>query len=352
MKSIDRMVRWLDRLRRGFLRPLASWSGFRALSRDRSARVCVLAGFGIVVAFLGTLFFPLWLLLLGPIVLGVPHVLADLRYLLLSKAAAVPRPIVGAILVPLAGMTGLRLWLVMGGESFPRLEVLCGLLAIGGALWWTASERPLRWGLVCLLLLASWPLLRHASLTALLLGHLHNFIAFAAWLAWSRGEGPWARYAGVAVLYIGCIGLLGSGLLEPLSVRVGAFAAPASSLDFDGLVRSLAPGLPPTLGFRLVLIFTFAQAIHYVVWLRLVPNNHTFMPKRGPTSFREDFQGLQEDFGKSGRTLALGLCLLVPFFGLLAPTTTRAVYLSLVFFHGWMELAIFAHLLARRPLPL
>ena len=38
--------------------------------------------------------------------------------------------------------------------------------------------------------------------------------------------------------------------------------------------------------------------------------------------------------------------LALPLAGLLAPTVARASYLSMVLFHGWLELAVAAHLIA------
>ena len=49
--------------------------------RDRELRVSVLFSAVVVTALVGTLIAPLWLLILGPLVWGVPHVAADIRYL-------------------------------------------------------------------------------------------------------------------------------------------------------------------------------------------------------------------------------------------------------------------------------
>ena len=50
--------------------------------RDRGLRVLVLASISVVIAFVGALFAPMLLLALGPIALGVPHLLSDVRYLI------------------------------------------------------------------------------------------------------------------------------------------------------------------------------------------------------------------------------------------------------------------------------
>ena len=53
----------------------------RPLIADRGARTAVIFTAVVLFAFTATLTMPVALLALGPIVLGVPHVLADVRYL-------------------------------------------------------------------------------------------------------------------------------------------------------------------------------------------------------------------------------------------------------------------------------
>ena len=75
---IEQVLAPLDRLRVRLLRALMPWSS--VLAGRREARVAVF-GVAVVAIALGlSLLAPLWVLALGPIVLGVPHLLADLRY--------------------------------------------------------------------------------------------------------------------------------------------------------------------------------------------------------------------------------------------------------------------------------
>ena len=85
----------------------------------------------------------------------------------------------------------------------------------------------------------------------------------------------------------------------------------------------------PTKASRLILIFAFAQALHYVAWL-------VWIPALRPAPW--------------SRAAWLGVAavsLLVPLEALHRPVEVRATYLSLVSFHAWFELAIAAHLLVR-----
>ena len=78
----------LDRLRCLCLKALGPLA--RLLVRRREVRV-VAAGCGVVAcSLMATLFSPFWLLALGPVVLGVPHLVADLRYLVFCPAGPSP----------------------------------------------------------------------------------------------------------------------------------------------------------------------------------------------------------------------------------------------------------------------
>ncbi len=342
------LVAILDRTRRVFWRLLFQLGISNHWVRDRSARLTLLASIQILLAFLCTLFAPLWMLLLGPLLLGVPHVISDVRYLLIRPPKQMSRLVVTAILLPLTAMTILRVSTMLGGPWLAKWEMACGGIAVVGVMGFATRATHWRWPLFTVATYLSWLAFVHPQHAILWVGHLHNFIAFGLWLYWSKGEGPWRRYIGVAWLYLMCIAALGLGVFERVSSSVGAFSAPSTGLHFGDLAQTLAPGINPTWGLRMVLIFAFAQAVHYTVWLRLVPGNQTFYPPRGPSTFRRNFERLRKDFGKWGLILCIEASILVPCFGIYTPTNTRNTYLSLVLFHGWLEIAVIAHLLVNR----
>ena len=111
----------------------------------------------------------------------------------------------------------------------------------------------------------------------------------------------------------------------------------------------LAPGLSPLWGDRLVMLFALAQSLHYLVWLRLIPDEARRQPT--PPSFVSSYRRLVGDF--SGALLvgfvlvAVGLMVWAGF----DLSTARDQYLHLAAFHGYMELVALGWLfLERRPL--
>ncbi|MCA9668752.1 MAG: hypothetical protein KC503_24330 [Myxococcales bacterium] len=347
--SDSAVVSWLDGARRQLWRALLRCGlGPRFIS-DRSARVVLVAMFSLLVALLCTALAPLWLLLLGPLLLGVPHVIADVRYLLLRPPQRLGRARLYGIVAPLAAMTIERALVLAGAAPHLGFETACGVIAVAAAI----GAVPLRElgarqavALVGWLAVGAW-LVANPRLTALLLGHAHNLIALVLWLSLSRGEGPWRRYASVALAYGAVALLILSGGLEPIGRALGVTSGSAAGLALADMTRLLAPGIASPWAERLVLLFCFAQSVHYSVWLRLVPSNQHYYARQGPSTFRSNIDALRRDLGRWGFALALVSTLAVPTLAVFDPVRTRAAYLSLVLFHGWLEIAAGAALWLR-----
>jgi hypothetical protein len=300
------------------------------------------AGEPLALALIGaalvlTVLAPLWLLLLTPLVLGAPHLVSDVRFLILRPPGAahgLTRAVVLALALPLAALTGLRVWGLFGGANWPALEAalggaaLVGAVAAGGG---TAARQLPALALALGVLALGWT---HPWHVALGLAHLHNLVALGIWLAWSRGRMPLSTRLAVVLAVVAAGAAIGLGACDRLLAAAGGLAAPATGLDLDGFAATLAPGLPPTWALRLVLLYAFAQALHYVVWLVLIP-------RLTPT------RSLRGDLGPVALGVALALVAVVPLAGCFAPVRVRAIYLSLVLFHGWLELAVMAHLWTR-----
>ena len=78
------------------------------LVSDRHARLAVLAAIHMAVALTLTVVAPVWLLLFAPLLLGVPHIFADVRYLILRPPTRVERIAMLGVILPLVGMTIFR----------------------------------------------------------------------------------------------------------------------------------------------------------------------------------------------------------------------------------------------------
>jgi hypothetical protein len=309
---LDALRAWLLRLLAPLLRPFIA---------HRERRVALTGAAVVAVAFFCAALAPLWLLSLGPLLLGVPHVIGDARYLVVRPGLH----------------RRLRLWIGVGG---PLLWVTTGswvgFLASAGAV--LAARASWRRKLPALLLILSvsggaFYLGRTADL---LFVHLHNFVAVGVFLGWRRRAGRAHLWALAA--FLGAVAVLFFGLARSWMLDLSALAP---GLELWTLVGSYtAPGLDPVWGLRLLTVFAFVQSVHYSVWLRLIPEEAR--PQPTPRSFLQSYRALQGDFGRLG---ALGLLLLslgIPLYGLFHLVEARSLYLDLARFHGYVELAALA----------
>jgi len=300
-----------------------------------------------LVALVLALLAPTFLLVAGPLLLGVPHLVSDVRQLVLRPA--LPRFARPLFLAGSALLLGARALHDSGLLRAPLLEpALAATLLLGAialALPGARAARGLMAGLVALPLVGCallWP--RESQL---FLGHAHNVVALVLWATlYARGT---RAAVGVVLAIVGLGAVL---LLSPLA-WFGFQHGVQSSFGLHSLAAadSLAPGVSNTsLALGFVVSFAFLQSVHYAVWLHAIPQAAT----RGDATltFRMSFRALRADLGKLGLLACVALALLVPCAGLVAPLITKSLYLSLASFHGYLELAAAALFFVRGAGPL
>lgn len=268
--------------------------------------------------------FPLPLLALGPVLLGVAHLVADLRYLVLRPGLHRRDR-----LLLLLGLPLLAAW------AMPSLRV--GLVAAAGAVAGSAGSpsRRLALGGACALLWAAAWWAGPAADTAF--AHAHNVVALLLWtlLLPPPSRVPWVPLAAFA---LGAAALWAAGWSAP---------AQALGLSLDRLRGGLAPGLDEAAGARLVQLYAFAQAVHYAVWLRLVPDAQEGRRPGGLAQrWRAGFASLRAELTVLGLAAVAAAALAVAGWGLLDVAQARDGYLRLAGFHAHLELACLALWLA------
>jgi hypothetical protein len=314
----DSLVRPLDGCRRRALR--MSLPALRPFLMHRERRVAAM-GLGVVLASLAlTGVAPLWLLALSPILFGVPHLLSDVRYLVvrpglhrrrwLSLLALPPLLLVSVTGHAAVGFLGVAAaGLLASGPAWRRVGVALAALGLGAWAW------------------------RFSASSALVLAHLHNLVAVGLWWGWRRRAGA-PLHAVPLVVFALCTAAILGGALDGF-VR----AAPAE-LDLGTQVDWLAPGFASPWGERLVLSFAFAQAVHYGIWTRLIPEEDR--PRPALRGFRASFDALRAEMGRPV-LYAFGLAALVIAAWAVADlSAARSGYFRLALFHGHLEYAALA----------
>jgi hypothetical protein len=310
-------VRAADHVRWVWLKALGPLA--KPLVRSRELRVAMAGTTMIVIALLGAVLLPLWLLALGPIVWGVPHVLSDVRYLWVRPGHHRRWSLWILVAVPLAVLS------ITAESAWGFGAALGALVAARGPWWKKAVALPLVGAAMVLAVL-------QPSLTAVVFAHAHNFIGVALFWAWRRRAGR-LHLLPLAAFAIGC-GLLLSGAIDGL-VMGGALGADIGGLDIYYHLGSLSPGVPGMLAVRLVLVFAFAQSVHYAVWVRLVPEEDR--RRETPRTFAATFRALRADFGSLLVAVAVLLALGLAVWAAVDVFAARNGYLRGVLFHGHLE---------------
>lgn len=319
---------WPDGLRAQAYRVAAPW--LAPLYADRARRVLWLGLFSVATSFALAVAAPLWLLALGPLVLGVPHLLADLRYLVFRRA--LHRSLAFALTA--VGLVGVG----VGGPPW------LGVVAAVPLTW--AAQGPLRrrWVVLGGIAVLSMLALRFERAFMLAFLHAHNLLALLLWW-WARPRTWCAALIPLSALALS--GALLAGLLDSAVSAAGGWQARVA--EFDALAGAVAPFGDSMLSAHALLCFAFLQSLHYGVWLRLIPDDCRSRP--APRPFAASWRALVADTGR-GWVWAAGVLTV----GLLVWAWSdcagaRAQYLRLGAFHGYLELAVAAWALAgaKRP---
>jgi hypothetical protein len=303
------------------------------LFADRARRVAWLGSASVGAAFALTVSVPLWLLALGPLLLGVPHLLADLRYLVVAPGLHRRAGLCAAAGLPLLAVG-------LGAPS------AVGLLPVAVAALFARGT-----GARKAAVLAAWAVLTAAAwaddaLVVIGFLHLHNVGALAIWWSVRPRDGRSACVPGLAAA--GTVLLLG-GAMDPVVVALGGWSAPATGIDLAAHAQALVPLGDATLAARGLLCYAFLQAVHYAVWLRLVPEDARERPV--PRSFRASWQALRLAFGGAALALVAALAAGLALWGAYDLVAAREGYLRLAAFHGYLELAVAALLIVERRRP-
>jgi hypothetical protein len=335
----------LDRARKSTFRWAARHPWLRALLYRRDRRIALQATLGVMFAFAMTAAAPVAMMAVSPAVFGVPHLASDIRYLVLRQQ--LPRWWVRVLVLGCASLFALRLTSLLGVTDMPfgRLELAIATLwiaaaAIAGA-FASGAWRRLAFVLPVLAVLGI-AATSHADTAALVFAHLHNVVAIALWLLLFRRHVR-SVVLPLAVIAAALVALL-AGATLPLTTTLGGGAA--FGLQLEQISTWYAPGVAAQLAVSLTLSYIFLQSVHYAVWIGWIPQEQ--LPGQSTMSWRASLRSLAKDLGERGLWIVVALVALMLGASLVDVNGTRNLYLSLAVFHGYLELAMLAYLIAAR----
>jgi len=175
----------------------------------------------------------------------------------------------------------------------------------------------------------------------LVYAHAHNAIGVAVWWAW-RPRTTRLHWVTLA-LFLGGSALILLGAFGPLVAWTGGFS-PVGRLTAQELAFGLSPYPFGAIAMRLLVLYAFGQSVHYIVWLRLLPEDDR--PSPTPRSFTQSYRALRADVGSLILWIAALGCVAFAVWAAIDVGRARNGYLQIAFFHGYLELAAVAVLWA------
>lgn len=321
LDGLDGARRWL--LDRG-------GSVTRHFVRDRDQRVVAFALAAFAMAFLGTALAPGYMLLLGPVIVGVPHLFFEARYLFFQHAQLRK--------LALAAVLAVQTVLVFAGAGIYTLgAATIAALAVTGSL---STNKALAIGALSLLAIAG--AIVGPDWSRFLLLHVHNCVPLVVWLLW-RDRPRWASIAVTALFALGIV-LIFAGALDGLSLR-RPFGDDVFSIT--KITDAVAAGFGGEWRHRFLLFFCFTQAAHYAIWLRLIPEEARDRPT--PRTWTSSWHAFKRDASANLARLCVLAAIAVPLAALaLGVVRTRALYVTASEFHATVEAMLIAVVFVRR----
>lgn len=326
--TTTRLLTPLDAARSHLLRWTAPWA--RPILVDREKRVAVVFSGIVALSFALAVVSPLLLLALGPVLVGVPHLLADLRYLVFAQGFGKRPAFLVLVFVPLVALaitSDVRfgfasIVLAALGARASSLRRL-GLILVGGGLsaiaWWRPYE------------------------TAVVAAHVHNVFAVGLLFFTGRGTGFVWRFVPIALFVFAAL-LLATGVYLPWTDAVGGFDRSLGGITLDDQAYVFAPPSFGIYSLHALVLFAFAQSVHYGVWLRVMPEDAR--PSHTPRSFAQSARALVADVPWPIVAAAVLGTAGIAVWAVADLAAARDGYFRFAYFHGYMELAIVGVLIA------
>ncbi|MBX7147574.1 hypothetical protein K1X76_00690 [bacterium] len=231
---------------------------------------------------------PLFLYVMTPVVLGIPHVISDIRYLVIRHS-------------------------LLSNKKYAALVFLFSVLPV-----------------------LIFTFLFHPGRLLLGLVFFHNVVAVIIWLVHSR-KTP-AVYKNIFLVLWLFLSII--CVVAPLE-KIIPLQTVIHNMGLFQAAHSLVPFVSPALSIKLLVLFVFWQMVHYLIWLILIPLYHH---KKWPVALKS----LTHDFGKPLMIISAITFIALGVYAFYDVWSARLLYLKLAGFHVYLEF-IYLLLIAIKP---
>ncbi len=336
----------LDLMRARLLELTLALPCCNAIFRDRSRRLWWLFTMAATSSLLVSLYFPLVVLLIGPILYGYPHLFASFRYVGDHLGTQNRSRSILFFSTVFFAISTWRILIDLRYLAFPHFLnipnlpelVSLGLSAVGCGILFQKNYWQMAKSLLLLfpVVYFSWKI-PNGTIGLLLL--IHNLVAFLYWIfaAQSKRGKRTALLATALFCFINFLLFKGAfdflfHFMEP------GLALPFAQLDFMEFGRLIFPSSSDGgLWYHATVAYAFGQSMHYFVWLKAIPDERHH--EEVPTSFRQSLNLAKKDFGPFYfKFLLLFLIFTSGLWAIMAIPFARTIYFSISAYHGYLEL--------------
>lgn len=334
-------------------------SVFKSFFMSRSARIMILFLMASIFYFAVSSFFPLWVLLAGPILWGIPHIISSLRYSNLSFDESYRTHLLRFQFIVWSAVFIYRILIDVFHQNIfwatqPLLFEASALLVSFVYQFYIYRMQNLKVNFKFILSAVLFSIFITMTYfypiqTALVALIGHNYLPLFAWYKSCQNKSDVKVFAASAFLYILFSVFIMTGTFDGL-YKVFAPSGHISFLnwDYSEVISPFVTGeMDYRFWFHIVVLYAFSQAIHYFIWMKAIPEN--YQQQEYPPSFNWSFNRLVNDFGSSSIFVLLAISsigLLMWLF--LEFQTARLVYFSIASYHGFMEISAIPFLKSNR----
>lgn len=349
------MLANLDLIRAKLLKETLKFSLLHSLFHSRPTRVLILFLSAAVFYLVTSSFFPLWVLLVGPILWGLPHLISSLRYSSLSFSDQARKKLFAFQFCIWAMVFTYRITVDILHQNiflaeYPLLfEAICLLASFIFQLHLfknISSKIILSSLLFSIFLVATFYYPIQTALTALI---GHNYLPLIAWYKSCQDRADLKVFMLSAATYILSSFCIYFGVFDPLY----SLYSPTGSIvflnwDYSEVIRPFVVGeFDYQFWFHIVVLYAFSQAMHYFIWMKAIPEN--YQSRQYPPSFQWSFNKLSTEFGFTSLYIMLTLtCLVFAMWFFFEFQAARLVYFSIASYHGFMEISAIPFLKSNR----
>ena len=341
------MISFMDRIRVELLRRSLKFSALKTLFYSRPKRILFLSMIAILFYLPVSLYFPLWVLLIGPILWGVPHLISSIRYvnrenkIKSDHADLLKTHFLFWILVFIYRICVDILQIQLPLSETPLFfESLILLIAFILQILWFKRYSFKELTFFCAFCGLAILTYRAPLMTAACLLIGHNFVGLIYWYKSCRNPQDLKVFGIFSIIF--CLASFGI-LTGQFDFMFKLFQAQPGieflNWNYSDLVAPFAgDNYDYKFWYRFVCLYAFTQALHYFIWLKAIPE--TNQPDQHPPSFHWTFNKLSSEFGNGSVMLLVSLILVTTSVWLIYEfQTARLFYLCLASYHGYMELS-------------